>query len=285
MTMTIEDIILDNDRRGISALRPHLPSDYCDEAAKLVLDNPGTVLIVTGFYILNAGATETDGPPGAVVIGKALKTIGYTPVYVTDRYSASETRPISEGAEVVEFPIANEIDSKTFAQQTFDKYKPSVVIAIERCGFTDEGKFRNMHGSDISDYNAKTDYLFDGSVPSVGIGDGGNEIGMGNLASVIATVDSLVGKPTVTRTDKLIIASVSNWGGYGLAAAISVRKNQNLLTSVEEEQEILKGFVAAGGVDGMSGKQEPKADGFTMEENSEAVRRLHDYLRSHGVGE
>ena len=39
--MTIEDIILDNDRRGISHLRPYVPSDFCDRAAQLVLDNPG----------------------------------------------------------------------------------------------------------------------------------------------------------------------------------------------------------------------------------------------------
>ena len=74
--MSIEDIILDRDRRGIAALRPHVPADFCDRAAELVLDKPGTVLIATGFYILAAAAPETDGPPGAVAIGRALEALG-----------------------------------------------------------------------------------------------------------------------------------------------------------------------------------------------------------------
>ena len=54
--MTIEDIILDHDRSGISALRAHLPDDFCDQAAALALERPGTAIVITGFYILAAGA-------------------------------------------------------------------------------------------------------------------------------------------------------------------------------------------------------------------------------------
>ncbi|MDA1188064.1 MAG: DUF4392 domain-containing protein [Chloroflexi bacterium] len=281
--MTIEDIILDNDRRGITALRPHLPANFCDQAAELVLDNPGTAFIVTGFQILTAGATETDGPPGAVAIGKALQNIGYKVVYVTDRYTEPAMRPIAGGTELVDFPIAGEAESKAFTKQLLAKHKPSVIIAIERCGFTDEGKFRNMGGKDISEFNAKTDYLFGSGVPSVGIGDGGNEIGMGNLAKVVDETESLVEKPCITKASKLVIASVSNWGGYGLAASLSKLKKKNLLMSVQDEQALLKLFVDSGAVDGMSGKHEYKADGFTMEENSAVVARLHDYLASQGI--
>ncbi len=49
---TIEDIILQKDQRGVSALRPFLRSDYCTQAARYVLDHHGTTLITTGFYIL-----------------------------------------------------------------------------------------------------------------------------------------------------------------------------------------------------------------------------------------
>jgi hypothetical protein len=280
---TIEDIILDHDRRGISQLRPHLPADFADQAAKLVLDHPGTAVIVTGFYILTAKATETDGPPGAIAIGDALQKLDYKVAYVTDRYTAPVMRGCAGKAEVVDFPITGVAESKAFTKQLLDRLKPSVLIAIERCGLTDEGVFRNMRGLEITDFNAKTDYLFDAGIPSVGIGDGGNEIGMGNLAQIIPTVPSLVRKPTLTKTTKLIIASVSNWGGYGLAAAISLRKKKNLLISVKEEQALLKRTVSLGAVDGMSAKPEPKADGFTMEENSALYQRLHDLLASKGV--
>ncbi|MCH9011199.1 MAG: DUF4392 domain-containing protein, partial [Chloroflexi bacterium] len=75
--MTIEDIILDRDRRGISKLRQYLPADFCDQAAGFILEHPGKAIITTGFYILAAGVPETDGPPGAVAIGNALEALGF----------------------------------------------------------------------------------------------------------------------------------------------------------------------------------------------------------------
>ena len=158
--MTIEDIILDRDRRGISKLRPHLPSNFATEAAQLILDNPGPAIVVTGFYILDAGYAETDGPPGAVVIGSALNQLGYEVVHVTDRYCSDiMDKTGGDYSRVVEFPIVDDDASKEFAAGVIDDVKPSVVIAIERCGLTDEGKYRNMRGRDISDYNARIDHM------------------------------------------------------------------------------------------------------------------------------
>jgi len=104
--MTIEDIILDRDRRGISKLRPFVPTDFCDRAAQLILDHPGTAIIITGFYILDAGVVETDGPPGAVSIGNALENLGYDVVYVTDQHGMAIMEGTkSAGSRVVDFPI------------------------------------------------------------------------------------------------------------------------------------------------------------------------------------
>lgn len=284
--MSIENIILDRDRRGISSLRVHLPDDFCGQAAGIILQNPGKAIIVTGFYILGAGITETDGPLGAVVIGNALRLIGYEVVYVTDKYTEPVMTALLEtGDRVVNFPIADVVASEKFAKQVLVDESPSVLIAIERCGMTDEGRYRNMRGRDISEYNAKTDYLFTDSHVSLGIGDGGNEIGMGNLSMIIPSVPSLVSRPCMTNVTKLVISSVSNWGGYGLVAAMSIRKGKNLLPTVAAEQELLKGAVKAGAVDGMSGKNECKVDGFTMQENSQVVAELRNYIAGEGVFE
>ena len=282
--MTIEDIILDRDRRGISHLRPYLPADYATQAARLILDNPGTAFIVTGFYILDAGLAETDGPPGAVVIGGALNKLGYDVVHVTDRYASGIMEQTGgDFSTVVEFPITDDDSSREFAANLLAEMNPSVLIAIERCGLTSEGKYRNMRGRDITDHNARIDHLFDSDVPSVGIGDGGNEIGMGNLAAEVPLVESLVKLPCITRTTKLMLASVSNWGGYGLAAALSEQSGNNLLPSIEDEQDLVKKTVDLGAVDGMSAKQEYKVDGFTLEENSQTLQALHDYLSDRGI--
>ncbi len=282
--MSIEDIILDNDRRGISALRTHLPEDFCDQAASLVLEHPGTAMITTGFYILAARAVETDGPPGAIVIGNALQSIGYDVVYVTDRYATPLMNAVvGSRARVIDFPIDDDEASKKYADDLLAEINPSVVIAIERCGLTSESLFRNMHGQDITQYNARVDYLISGHPNTVGIGDGGNEIGMGNLVEEIPMVPTLVKAPCVTTVSKLIISSVSNWGGYGLAAALSKQKGKNLLPSVEEEQDLVKRTVNMGAVDGMSTKSEYKVDGFTLEENSQALVELHEYLVQQGI--
>jgi len=281
---TIEDIVLDHDRRGISALRPHVAPDFCTRAADLILGSPGTAFVVTGFYILDAGASETDGPPGAVVIGEALTALGYRVVYVSDRYTVPPLRQVvGDTADVAEYPITSVEDSEEFAVDLLSRYSPSVVISIERCGATSEGEYLNMHGRDIGDFNARTDFLFTLHNLTVGVGDGGNEIGMGNHADIVAATESLVGKPCVTQTTELVIASTSNWGGYGLVAALSERAGRNVLASVGREAEILEGFVAAGLVDGMTQEQAPMVDGFSQEENSAIVQRLQDYLAAKGV--
>ena len=282
--MTIEDIILDRDRRGISKLRSHLPADYATQAAQLILDNPGTAIIVTGFYILDAGMAETDGPPGAVVIGQALNDLGYGVVHLTDKYASGIMKQTGgDYSNVVEFPIGHDEFSRQFVGGILWDFRPSVLIAIERCGLTSEGKYRNMRGRDITGYNARIDHLFDSNVPSVGIGDGGNEIGMGNLAAEVPLVESLVKLPCITRTTRLMLASVSNWGGYGLATALSELSGRNLLPSIEEEQQLVMKTVDLGAVDGMSAKQEYKVDGFTLAENSQTVQALHDYLADRGI--
>ena len=278
---SIEDIILDRDRRGLSKLRDHLPTDFCDRAASLVLQRPGTVLISTGFYILAGGGAETDGPPGAIAIGDALQSLGYGVVYVTDKY----TVPFLEGhdATVVDFPITDDESSRRFAAELLERLTPSLLIAIERCGLTHESRYRNMHGQDISRYNARIDHLFMGFPYSVGIGDGGNEIGMGILKNEIPRIPTLVKLPCVTATTHLIVTSVSNWGGYGLVAAVSRRTGKNLLPTVESEEQLIKSMVDMGAVDGFTNKPEHKVDGFTLEENSITLARLHELLAAEGI--
>ena len=132
-----------------------------------------------------------------------------------------------------------------------------------------------MRGRSITDNTARLDYLFDGSVPSVGIGDGGNEIGMGNLVEIIPTVDSLPDDPAIAEVDRLVIASVSNWGGYGLVAAISRLSGRNLLPSAEAEATMVEAMIEAGAVDGTTGDAVPTVDNFSMEENGALLARLH----------
>ena len=276
---TVEDIILSSDQRGISLLRKYLQKDFCTKAAVAVLDNPGTAIIATGFYIRSAGYIETDGPPGAIAIGRALNRLGYRVVYVTDKHGMAALEAIADPSSIVyEFPILDSQASNILASNICNKFDPSIMIAVERCGINELGKYSNMHGQDITQYTAKIDCLFQNNITSIGIGDGGNEIGMGNLYSQVKENSKLVRFPTTVEVDELVIASVSNWGAYGLIAAISSIKDQNLLVSAEEEIEIINTLVGLGVVDGMSGKPESFVDGFDLDSNSKILQNLHSFL-------
>jgi hypothetical protein len=274
---TIEDIILSEDKRGVSELRPFLSADFCDQAARYVLDHPGRVAIITGFYILTAGQHETDGPPGAIAMGNALQELGSQVTYVTDCHTAPMMRKwLGEGASVVDFPITGEEASREAANQLLDDLRPDLLISIERCGRNANDVYLNMLSRDITAYTARLDYLFEHDIPSVGIGDGGNEIGMGNVVEHIPPVDRLPDEPAVSTVDRLVIASVSNWGGYGLVAAISRLAGRNLLPDVEAEARLITDMVDDGAVDGGSGLNRYYVDNFTIEENAQLLELLHE---------
>ncbi len=281
--MQIEDIVLSHDARGISELKGYLSSNSYIEGAKFILDkirdNDGPVIITTGFYIVAAGASETDGPPGAVAIGNALSALGKKIVYITDKHSVPIfTEDIRGTARLVDFPITDHDASNAYAKKLLEEIQPSFIISIERAGMNRDKKYLNMAGKDISDHTAKIDYLFYGQGNTLGIGDGGNEIGMGNLAEKIPAVETLPDNPAVTTVAKLLIASISNWGGYGLVTALSMLVNKNLLPAVDWEEEIIKKIVAKGAVEGISGKSIHAVDNFDLKKSAWAIAVLGKLL-------
>ena len=272
--MTIEDVVLRYDKRGVADLRPHLPADFCRQAAELLAGPPGTVLITTGFYILKTGTPETDGPPGAVAIGRAMERLSWRVAYVTDRTSERLMKELAAPARVECFPVADELESVRAAKELLDRHKPSLLVSIERCGRTAQGRYLNMRGLDVSAETAQIDFLFEGVIPSVGVGDGGNEIGMGNVAAAVAASGKLVSDPCVTSVTRLVIASVSNWGGYGLVAALSALKRRDLLPTIEEERALVERTAALGAVDGTTGESDGKVDGFDPHVTAEILTDL-----------
>ncbi len=82
-----------------------------------------------------------------------------------------------------------------------------------------------MRGVDVSPWTPPLDSLFEGGDwAKLAVGDGGNEVGMGKLpAGLIAQhVPNGAEIACVTSCDHLVVAGVSNWGAYGLMAALAV---------------------------------------------------------------
>ena len=83
------------------------------------------------------------------------------------------------------------------------------MISIERPGLAADGRYYNMRCEDISERCFFFDpFINSATCPTIGIGDGGNEIGMGNIAAALWKLDI---RPSVTCCDELLVADVSNW--------------------------------------------------------------------------
>ena len=128
----------------------------------------------------------------------------------------------------------------------------------------------------------------DARVRTSGVGDGGNEIGMGKITEAVhsnITNGTKIG--CVTPTDNLLVCSVSNWGGYAIAAALEAsidasRRSaigRSLLPSPEEAATVIEACVAAGARDGVTGEMEATVDGMSLEANVNIVRELGTALR------
>ena len=248
----LEELILTGSRRGMDRIADLLPSDFCTRAGRFVLEWPrGRVLLITGFYVNGKG--ETDGPPGTKLVYDALLKLGFSPLVVTDPFCADYFR--ATGASFVTFGAeVGEADLRAL----LDREKPVGLISTERCGRTADGQYINSRGRDIGPHMAPLDSLFLLSdAPTVGIGDGGNEIGMGNLAAGVA--ERLRRIPCVVETDRLIIATVSNWGALGLCAALG---------QLPGSAELLAAYELcppSGLIDGITGEATLSEDGFPVE--------------------
>ncbi len=274
---TIEDVILQGfgkPSRGMELLRPHLPHDYCRRAAAALLAaERGNMLLATGFYV--AGTAETDGPPGTLFLAKALNRLGFYCTVVTDEYCSGF---FEKGDVAVEY-VPLHADALSIVG-LWDRYNPKALMAIERCGVNAQGDYTNMRGESIAAHTAKLDPLFDEGrrrgILTVGIGDGGNEIGMGCFREAIGRELSL--SPCVTEVDVPVIATVSNWGAYGLCAALQRMTGERLLPCREEIRSYLASLTAMGSVDGVTRQHTPTVDGFPEGVEETIIRELSDSI-------
>ena len=267
----VEEVILRHSKRGMNILKEYMPQEFCKEAAEEILKlDKGNILLTTGFYV--AGFAETDGPLGTLYMAKALEELGFHSVIVTDSYSKDFYE--EEGVEVV---YAGMDAGREYYRGLLEQYAPKALISIERCGINVEDDYANMRGVSIKADTAKIDLMFEEAkeqkIPTFGVGDGGNEIGMGNLKNVIT--DKLALVPCRVCVDHRVIATVSNRGAYGMIAYLEMMTGKKLLPPIEEVEAFLGRVVAKGSIDGVNKVHECTVDGFSAEVEKEIVDGLH----------
>ncbi len=294
MSIAIEELLVARDHRGMARVREALEPGYYLRAASALRDIGGTVLIGTGFPVDDT--YETDGPVGALALYDTLEYLGAEPVLVC---GTPLSTTLAEDRRVIDIAVGNSAgritdqgvepvrlrggrrsgDPEISTLDTLVSLKPSAVISIERPGLTAEGRYYNMLGEDITERCACFDYFVElAGCPTIAIGDGGNEIGMGNVQDALKALDI---EPSTTRCGELLVADVSNWGAYGLIALLGYWRGEDLLARISPAQ-LLEYLSERGSVDGVTREPTPTEDGFEVEIGETVLASLREIT---GFGE
>lgn len=269
------------------------PGDFAGACRSIQETADASLAVVTGFYIpaANPAAFETDGPLGAVFLARALPALDISVCLLADPWCLPALL-----AGVSECELAGKVPVQGLGDGLRRLRGEAVgsvthILALERVGPNQEGRCLSMRGRDITEFTRPADEMFRGEVhtsrpPTIGIGDGGNEIGMGKILHETVVKNIPNGDRIHCRvpTDYLIVAGVSNWGAYALAAGVYVLRGLQPppdLFDPEREHEILEVMGREGPlVDGVTGQQTATVDGLSWDEYAKPLVRIREILES-----
>jgi hypothetical protein len=275
-------------------------------AGRQILENlvPGKVVFLT----TGAGdprwlpAGETDGPPGVAALALAIHAAtGAVPLLFTEAPFVNNLTAttlaaglgirapelaLSTGFTTAILPLAHDDTAEREAVCYLDDYKPAMVISIEKLAPNPQGIAHTSTGTPTAGNRARAECLFDEAarrgIPSLGIGDNGNELGFGLIADAVAKY-----KPNGARlcarvkTDVLIPANTSNWGAYAVEAALAALTGRcEIMHSAEVELRMIEACVATHGADGSTGRHTLQVDGMPADVSCAVVTMLGCIVRN-----
>jgi hypothetical protein len=266
------------------------------------LSTKDVVFIATGWPdrpTIDLSIAETDGPVGAAVLARALHcAFGVVPIILTEEsladsvstiisstgfrmlppdlaLSAGKINAPLHAAAVLPLPTTAE-KAKRESKRLCDNYAPGAVVAIEKAGMNESGITYSCRGEEATETTAKVDYLIlearKRGIFTLGIGDGGNEIGMGLIHEAADEVlTRSIGRKvpggfaSSVHTDAVLVATISNWGAYGIAAMLAfLLQQRGIFHDGQIEQRVLEGCAQAGFIDGVTGYVDGSVDGIPL---------------------
>jgi D-glutamate cyclase len=250
------------------------------------------VLMLTGF-LAPKPFPETDGLIGSAVLAAALeRAFGAVPVFVAEpevtvtlraalragglNVTADlESSPRVPHAAVV-LNYSADAGAEKSAAALAGQIKPAACLAIERPGANPQGQYHFAMGANVTADVAPLDALFlevgrRGSL-TIGIGDFGNELGMGAIVDVVraetpAGADCGCGcgggTACATPAEITVLASVSDWGAYAVAACLAyLKRDPAVLVPADAYRRICEDTVRSGAIDGPTRYATPSVDGI-----------------------
>ncbi len=257
--------------------------------AKAILDLPGPrMALVTGTYNpVHFPGGESDGPIGAAVMGRALAQLGCEVTFCVEEQIIPAMKSVAgaagaTGAEYEELIFGQE-DGHAHLADRFDG-----AIFIEKIGQNRLGVHHTSSGmasdTDDSPVGGLVDELGRQGKLTIGLGDGGNEVGFGKIVDLVREIVSYGtecrcscggGIATVAATELLFPASISNWAGYAIIAAIALLKDDpSLLHTPEMEKVLLELAPTVGCYEGTLGEGVPGIDSVPVDGSCAMVQLL-----------
>jgi len=250
------------------------------------------VAILTGFRTPPRYVQETDGPLGAALLSRCLSSFNLKPyimfedVLITKSAIKSITHSIGLDVELIPLPVGTSLRSELKILRTINDINPSIAIFIEKPGPNRFGIYHSMKGIDITKYHVNVipllEYFKRNNIPTIGIGDGGNEVGMGVVEESVrkyvpygnmCNCPCRGGIASSAKTDGLIISLTSNLGAYELGKMIyDSYKMGKCLINESLEEVMLRAAVNSGCIDGVLGTRSLSVDGIFLD-------RLKDFIR------
>ncbi len=307
-------LTLDLDNRGIidelyEATFDKIGRSPVMEAADSLINDiskDDEVLIMTGFPVGPSLVNETDGPVAAGLLARTIKNgLGAHPTILTEERGVKLVEAAAKAyglsldnfgnqehnenwtCDVAPFPIDEE-NAKERADELIEEKDPAALITVEKGGANEKGEYHKAAGQNITDHLAKPEILcerMDGL--AIGVGDGGNEFGMGFIEETIKEKvpygDNCGcgcggGVAASVEPDVLVPATISHWGGPGISAAISFLLEKPLLPSHEMEKRALERTGYAGAVDGVTYRADGTTDGVSPTLHAHIVDLLNKVI-------
>lgn len=266
----IENLLVARNLRGMQSVQSSLEPGYCLRAARRLLTCHGRVLIGTGFPVLDT--FESDGPAGAIALYRVLEQIGAEPILICGDVLANA---IGGDYCVERLPLGRPAGLTRQVTDLLAHHQPELIVSIELPGPAGDGRYYNMRGEDIShDTFCFDEFLEFSDCPVIALGDGGNEIGMGNVLDKLSELAII---PSVTTCDELVIADVSNWAALGLVAMMSYCAGEDYLAGWDN-RAMLEYLACRGSVDGITLDNTLTEDGLPSETGKALVNSLRDLI-------
>lgn len=270
--------------------------------ALLAIGNGDTVVLTTGSVSrawISPTIGENDGPAGlaavarALVLGRRASCVVLMEATLIPAAAGLLTAsglavlPLEQArvasrdgslAVVTLLPFTTETAAAPdAATRLLDDLRPTLLFSTERVGRNADGVYCSMRGLDFGMDRARIDFVFDEAIrrrtPTVAVGDGGNEIGMGVVSDAVRRhvrfgdrrPDGGHGIGATTGADVLVTAAVSNWGCYAIAAAMAARlKDRRLLHTPAMEANLLARGVDLGLINSVDGVIDANVDGIPL---------------------